>query len=96
MDLEQDIARIAEQEQRLRLSSFNEETAWDLGSGLRALAIARHVAVTIEVRLARTMPSRSPFSKVTRNSPSPHRRPCPWQCPRWYRLRGTAAPAAGS
>ena len=66
MDLEQDIARIAEQEQRLRLTSFNEETAWDLGSRLRALAIARHVAVTIEVRLARetaffcSMPGTSP------------------------------------
>jgi len=53
MDLEQDIARIAEQERRLRFASFNEETAWDLGSRLRVLAVAREAAVTIEVRLAR-------------------------------------------
>ena len=50
-DLEQDIASIAEQQRRLRFTSFNKETAWDLGSRLRALAIARDVTVTIEVRL---------------------------------------------
>lgn len=66
MDFEQDIARIAEQEFRLRFASFNEETAWDLGSRLRALALAREAAVTIEVRLSRetvffySMPGTSP------------------------------------
>lgn len=53
MNFEQDIARIAEQERRLRVASFNEETAWALGSRLRALSLAREAAVTIEVRLAR-------------------------------------------
>lgn len=52
-DLEPLIARIAEQERRLRFDSLDEETAWTLGSRLRALAAARSVAVTIEVRLAR-------------------------------------------
>jgi len=66
MDLEQDIARIAEQEGRLRFENFNEDTAWDLGMKLRALARARAVAVAIEVRLARetvffcSMPGTSP------------------------------------
>ena len=40
-DLESDIARIAEQERRLRFENFNEDTAWDLGVQLRALATAR-------------------------------------------------------
>lgn len=53
MDLEHDIARIAQQERRLRFASFNEDAAWDLGTRLRALAVARDAAVTIEVRLAR-------------------------------------------
>ena len=66
MGLEQDIARIAEQERRLRFASFDEQTAWDLGSRLRALAVARKVELTIEVRLARetvffcSMPGTSP------------------------------------
>jgi uncharacterized protein (UPF0303 family) len=53
MDLEQDIARIAQQERRLRFASFNEDAAWELGSRLRALALVRQVAVAIEVRMAR-------------------------------------------
>jgi uncharacterized protein (UPF0303 family) len=66
MNLEQDIARIAEQERRLRFESFDQDTAWDLGMHLRALAVARGAAVTIEVRLARetvfmcSMPGTSP------------------------------------
>jgi uncharacterized protein (UPF0303 family) len=66
MSLEQDIARIAQQERRLRFASFDEQTAWDLGSRLRALALARGVAVTIEVRVGRetvfvcSMPGTSP------------------------------------
>ena len=53
MKLDDDIDRIAEQERRLRFASFNEETAWTLGSHLRHLAAARGIAVAIEVRLAR-------------------------------------------
>ena len=66
MNLDQDIARIAEQARRLRFESFDQETAWDLGTRLRALAVARGAAVTIEVRLARetvflcSMPGTSP------------------------------------
>ena len=53
MDLETELARIAEQERQLRFEHFNEDTAWELGSRLRALAAAGGAAVTIEVRLAR-------------------------------------------
>ena len=65
-DLETLIARIGAQERRLRFDRPNKETAWALGSRLRALAAARSVAVTIEVRLARetvffcAMPGTSP------------------------------------
>ncbi|WP_198937975.1 heme-binding protein, partial [Pelomonas sp. KK5] len=51
--LDQDIARIAEQERRLRFERFSADTAWELGSRLREAARARGVAVTIEIRLAR-------------------------------------------
>ena len=63
---ESDIARIAEQEVRLRFASFTADTAWDLGVRLRALAAARSAAVAIEVRIARetvfffAMPGTSP------------------------------------
>lgn len=53
MNLEQDIARIAEQETRLRFDSFDKADAWELGLALRSLAVARGAAVTIEIRLAR-------------------------------------------
>ena len=78
MTLEQDIARIAAQEQRLRFTSFNENTAWDLGSRLRALAIGRGAALTIEVRLARetaffcamagTAPANADWARRKRNT----------------------------
>ena len=53
MDLETDLACIAEQERRLKFDQFNEDTAWELGSRLRSLAGSRGAAVSIEVRLAR-------------------------------------------
>jgi uncharacterized protein (UPF0303 family) len=77
-DLQQDIARIAEQERRLRFASFNEDTAWELGSRLRALAGERGVAVAIEVRLVRetvffcampgTAPANADWARRKRNT----------------------------
>jgi uncharacterized protein (UPF0303 family) len=77
-NLQQDIARIAEQERRLRFASFNEDTAWELGSRLRALAGERGVAVAIEVRLARetvffcampgTAPANADWARRKRNT----------------------------
>ena len=78
MSLDQDIAHIAEQERRLRFESFSKETAWDIGVDLRALAVARGVAVTIEVRLARetvflysmpgTTPANADWARRKRNT----------------------------
>lgn len=44
------LERIALQERRLVFPSFNEETAWRLGSRLRTLAIERDLTVVIDVR----------------------------------------------
>ena len=61
-----DLERIAEQHRRLRFDRFDEATAWQLGTRLRALAESRGQAVTIEVRLQRetvffsSMPGTSP------------------------------------
>jgi uncharacterized protein (UPF0303 family) len=45
-----DLARIAIQEQELQFASFDEETAWRLGSHLRALAVARKLSLVVDVR----------------------------------------------
>jgi uncharacterized protein (UPF0303 family) len=46
-----DLERIDEQQLRLRFRSFDEDSAWMLGSDLRRRAISLGAAVTIEVRL---------------------------------------------
>jgi uncharacterized protein (UPF0303 family) len=53
VDISRDIARITEQERRLRLARFDLDSAWRLGSRLRELAGDRKVALSIEIRLAR-------------------------------------------
>jgi uncharacterized protein (UPF0303 family) len=45
-----DLARIAVQEQELQFASFDEETAWRLGSHVRTLAIARKLSLVVDVR----------------------------------------------
>ena len=50
MGLTEDLERIARQEQELVLSRLDAETAWELGSRLRALAAERGLAVVIDVR----------------------------------------------
>jgi Haem-degrading len=45
-----DLARIAVQEQELQFASFDEETAWRLGSHVRALAMARKLSLVVDVR----------------------------------------------
>jgi len=49
--LRSDIARLAEQETRLQLPRLDAGLAWTLGTRLRELALARQVAVTIEIRI---------------------------------------------
>lgn len=53
MDLDRDIAILAEQERLLRFTRFDQVVAWELGTRLKAAAEARGVAIAIEVRLAR-------------------------------------------
>ena len=49
MDLEQDLARIALQEERLRFARFDSAVAWDLGLALKAAAERRAAGVAIDI-----------------------------------------------
>jgi uncharacterized protein (UPF0303 family) len=53
LEIEQELARVTEQERLLHFKSFGLATAWKLGTQLKAAAEARGVAVAIEVRLLR-------------------------------------------
>jgi len=53
--LEHDLQRLARQEQVLQLRQFDEATAWELGTRIKALCEARQVAVTIEIRRAKEL-----------------------------------------
>ena len=55
MSIKKDLAKIAEQEQRLRFQDFNADTAWKLGNRLKANAEARGVAVTIQIRVGKEL-----------------------------------------
>lgn len=65
-DMARDMAIIAKQEELLLFSTFDNTTAWLLGDSIRKLCQARHLAVTIEIRLCRetvffyAMPGTSP------------------------------------
>ena len=50
MGLSEDLERIALQEEELKLPQLDAETAWALGSKLRAMAAERNLAVVIDVR----------------------------------------------
>jgi uncharacterized protein (UPF0303 family) len=52
MSIEQDLEKIALQEKRLRFKSFDAETAWALGSALKAAAEKRQVAVAIDIQVS--------------------------------------------
>ncbi len=49
MDIEQDLARIALQEERLRFERFNSTAAWELGLSLKAAADRRGAGVAIDI-----------------------------------------------
>lgn len=51
MSLEQDLARIAQQEQTLRFDKFDELTAWDIGCRLKAAAEKRGASLAIDITL---------------------------------------------
>ncbi|MFT3783959.1 MAG: heme-degrading domain-containing protein [Nibricoccus sp.] len=51
MTLEQDLARLALQEQTLRFEKFDESTAWEIGSRLKSAAEKRSAALIIDITL---------------------------------------------
>jgi uncharacterized protein (UPF0303 family) len=50
MSLSEDLERITQQERELQLPRLDAETAWELGSRLRAMAAERKLAVVIDIR----------------------------------------------
>ena len=52
MTVETDLARIAEQERRLRFPALDVEQLWQLGADIRRMAGERGLALAIEIRLA--------------------------------------------
>src|SRR6201985_828011 len=50
MPITDDLARIALQEQQLQFSAFDENTAWRLGSSVRARAVERKLCLGVDVR----------------------------------------------
>lgn len=52
MTVEADLALIAEQERRLRFATLDREQLWQLGVNLRTMAVARSLALVIEIRVA--------------------------------------------
>lgn len=50
MGLNEDIERVALQQRELVFPRFDEDTAWQLGSLLRSMAVERGLAVVIDVR----------------------------------------------
>lgn len=50
MGLSEDLEQIALQEQELVFARFDEQSAWELGARLRAIAAERHHAVVVDVR----------------------------------------------
>jgi len=78
MDIQQELARIEEQERVLRYAHFDQASAWELGTRLRAAAQTRGVCIAIEVRLLRetvffcampgTTPENSDWARRKRNT----------------------------
>jgi uncharacterized protein (UPF0303 family) len=78
LDISADIARIADQERRLRFTHFDLDTAWQLGTRLRDIAQARGMPLAIEVRVARetvfycamsgTAPANADWARRKRNT----------------------------
>jgi uncharacterized protein (UPF0303 family) len=50
MAINDDLARIALQEQQLQFPSFDEETAWRLGGRIRSLAVSRQLGLVVDIR----------------------------------------------
>jgi uncharacterized protein (UPF0303 family) len=78
MPLEQDLARIRIQEDRLRFPSFTPETAWELGTRMRQLAVDLKAPMALEIQMgehllffcamAGTTPSNADWIRRKRNT----------------------------
>lgn len=78
MSLDEDIQRLALQEQLLQLDRFDESTAWELGTRIKSICEARNQALTIEIRRAKetlffyampgTTPNNTEWARRKRNS----------------------------
>ena len=76
--LEKDLRRLALQEQVLQLERFDEATAWELGTRIKAICEARQVGVSIEIRRAKetlffyampgTTPNNAEWARRKRNT----------------------------
>jgi uncharacterized protein (UPF0303 family) len=66
VSIESDLKTIAQQERDLQFTAFGADTAWDLGSRLRADALARGAAMTFEIQLA----GRTLFLAATEGAPA--------------------------
>ncbi len=51
MNIDQDLAKIALQEERLQFKYFDSDAAWAIGTALRAAAEKRRVAVAVDIQL---------------------------------------------
>lgn len=51
MAIEQDLKRVARQEERLRFPGFDANTAWEVGTRLRELAASRGLSVAIDIQV---------------------------------------------
>ena len=50
MGLSEDLERVSLQERELQFERMSEQTAWEIGSRLRALAVERGLSIVIDVR----------------------------------------------
>jgi uncharacterized protein (UPF0303 family) len=51
MSLDDDIARLKLQEERLTFKTFSEEEAWKLGSAMRSMALERKLPLVMDIRI---------------------------------------------
>lgn len=77
-DIDHDLELIADQERLLRFEHLDEDVTWALGNSIRDAALAKGVAVAIEIRLARetvffccmrgTVPAHADWARRKRNA----------------------------
>lgn len=68
MNIEQDIAQIVRQEQRLQFTQFDAETAWILGSRLREIAKERNLSIVIDIQVNNHQLFHAAMNGVTPNN----------------------------